>query len=717
MKTKFLAALVLCVFVLAATVAALGAVVWAGLDEAQRAIMRNALVEDVGALLLVFALILALLGVLIQAALRAYVARPLALAEETRLISAANPRHRLDSSGPRELGQLAVAINALADRYESVHSSVDMRIAEASRELEKERNLLAALMADLTESVIVFNAAGTILLYNQRARQLFNGADHASGTSDWIGLGRSIFGSLDRQVIAHAIEHLRHTGPQDDAAPVAEFVTATQGGRLLRARMTGVESADDERGDSSAFVVVLNDVQREVQLGSVRERVLKSLTEGSRASLASIRAATESILHYPAMEPAQQQRFLAVIHDESEKLGHRLSEALEADASGLAAEWPLATMLGQDLLRALKRTLEERCSCAVTVETEDAALWVAADSFLLVEGLGHLMRRATQTGAARNLRVRLATSGSRVKLEIDWLHTPLAVDQAIALENEPIPIPGQPAPLSFREIVARHRGEAWYQRNEREGRSAFCLLLPAADEDAVTAPAKARTGTTLSRPVFYDFDLFHQAGQNMEIDRRPLSELAYTVFDTETTGLQPLQGDEIISIGAVRILNGRLLSGETFEQLVNPQRSVGHESSRIHGLTDAMLAGQPAIAAALPRFHRFCDATVLIAHNAAFDMRFLQLKEPATGLKFSHPVLDTLLLSAVVHPNHADHSLEAIAARLGINVIGRHTALGDAMLTGEIFLKLIFLLQEQGIVTFRQAQEASQKTAYAQIRY
>jgi len=74
-------------------------------------------------------------------------------------------------------------------------------------------------------------------------------------------------------------------------------------------------------------------------------------------------------------------------------------------------------------------------------------------------------------------------------------------------------------------------------------------------------------------------------------------------------------------------------------------------------------------------------------------------------------------LSAVVQPNHADHSLEAIAARLGINVIGRHTALGDAMVTGEIFLKLVALLREQGIVTFQQAQEASRKTSYAQIKY
>jgi DNA polymerase-3 subunit epsilon len=82
-------------------------------------------------------------------------------------------------------------------------------------------------------------------------------------------------------------------------------------------------------------------------------------------------------------------------------------------------------------------------------------------------------------------------------------------------------------------------------------------------------------------------------------------------------------------------------------------------------------------------------------------------------------VLDTLLLSALVHPGHADaeHRLEEIAARLGIPIIGRHTALGDAIVTGEVFLKLIPLLAARGIHTLKQAREASQKTLYAKLEY
>ena len=86
-------------------------------------------------------------------------------------------------------------------------------------------------------------------------------------------------------------------------------------------------------------------------------------------------------------------------------------------------------------------------------------------------------------------------------------------------------------------------------------------------------------------------------------------------------------------------------------------------------------------------------------------------------MRFTQPVLDTLLLSAVLHQDLQSHQLEAIAERLGINVIGRHTALGDAIVTGEAFLKMIPLLAERGVLTLKHARDAAEKTFYARVKY
>jgi DNA polymerase-3 subunit epsilon len=262
-------------------------------------------------------------------------------------------------------------------------------------------------------------------------------------------------------------------------------------------------------------------------------------------------------------------------------------------------------------------------------------------------------------------------------------------------------------------VLNRHHGEAWYEFDPASRRSSFRLLLPLAEPEKAAASVPARP----SRPEYYDFDLFHQPGQTTELDDRLLKDLTYTVFDTETTGLEPSAGDEIIAIGAVRIVNERLLSGEVFDQLVDPRRPLKPASMKIHGIRPEMLQGQPTIERVLPAFHKFCEDTVLVGHNAAFDMRFLRLKEEALGVRFAHPVLDTLLLSALLHENLASHQLEAIAGRFGVNTAGRHTAVGDAIMTGEVFLRMIPLLSERGIATLAQARDACERTYYARLRY
>jgi DNA polymerase III subunit epsilon len=204
-----------------------------------------------------------------------------------------------------------------------------------------------------------------------------------------------------------------------------------------------------------------------------------------------------------------------------------------------------------------------------------------------------------------------------------------------------------------------------------------------------------------ARPVVYDFE--RQAVVTGSILERPLRALTYVVFDTETTGLRP-DKDDIVQIGGLRVVNGQQAPGEVFDQLVNPRRPIPPRSTSVHGITDAMVANAPDIITASRKFHSFARDAVLVAHNAPFDMAFFQRHAKQIGVTFDHPVLDTVLLSAILFGGTEGHTLDALALRLDVDLSQamRHTALGDAIATRDVFLRMIPMLEQRGLTTFGQ---------------
>ena len=695
-----------------AVIAAFAAAVWAGADEAQRAALAAVIAAQGPALVYGAALLAFACAAVAGWLYRRYPVAVGALAEQTRVVLGANTELRVGVPGGPELQGLADAVNRLAEAYRRAEGDLDGKIAEASGNVEEERNRLAALMSELAEGVLVCNPEGRILLYNERASELLRGGERRRG-GEYVplGLGRSIFAVLDRGQVAHALDKIHQRLDRGAERPDTRFVATAANGALLRVQVAPFLSAEQR---VAGMIFTLDDVSRMVARERERLKLLQTLATGIRAPVANLRAASETLAAAPDMQPEERGRFVEILTAESRRLTDSLNAALREYAGALKASVTLEDMRLADLVSAARRRIEDAVRLPTRVEEAAEEEWVRVDSFAFVEALASIGSRLRDEYGIRELRFRSRANADFAELDLVWTGAIVASDALALWETEPMRIGSEETPLTLRDVLERHGGEVWSDAHKQSHSAWFRFLLPLGEPVASAAP---RPAVADRRPEYYDFDLFERIEVAGELGERALDELTYTVFDTETTGLEPSAGDEIVSIGAVRIVNGRLLKGEVFQQLVNPRRPIGRDAARIHGIDARALAGEPTIDQVLPAFHRFCEDTVLVAHNAAFDMRFLELKEVATGLRFGQPVLDTLLLSAAVHSSLEDHSLDAIAERLGVRIIGRHTALGDALVAGEIFLKLVPLLAERGILTLKQALEASRATYHARLQY
>ena len=701
-----------------------GLLLWAVLDPTDWSTVTGALGGRAGLLIFLWALALIPVHATLAWLIERHVRAPARLAEQARIRLEGELDKPIAASGSEQNEQLTSIINQLLAERISLRQEMDQRVNEAARRTEQEKARLAALMSELTKSVVVCNLDGRILLYNKRARQQFKRLSQSArltGGGELIGLGRSIYVALDRERIGHALENVQRRLERDAAHPAAQFVTTTSSGKLLRVQMTPVCAVDQDgspcQREMTGFVLLIENITAEMQAGAEKDELLGQLTEGSRAGLANARAAIE-VLEDPALDDALRERLTGVIREEVQAMSERIERLQQSASRAMKSRWPLEDMLAADLVDAAINRIQSALEIKATREGEIENLWLKVDSYSLIQALVHLAGKLQRECGVLNLGLRLGQRNQRARLDLVW--TPPAdsqVEAGSAWETEPLQLGDQTLALNLRDILERHGGECWIEQevSETGPRSFFRLLLPLA------APAEELPSASLqrfeSRPEFYDFDLFGRDGRDRSLDDCPLRELSLTVFDTETTGLNPAGGDEILQIGAVRIVNGKIVAGESFDQLVDPQRKIPAASIPFHGITPDMVAGQPTIDEVLPAFHAWCKDTVLVAHNAAFDMKCLEMKQTRAGVLFDQPVLDTLLLSVLVHENQERHNLDDIAERFGLTILGRHTAIGDAMVTAEIFVRLIPLLAEKGIHTLGQALEAARKTWAARIKY
>lgn len=179
-------------------------------------------------------------------------------------------------------------------------------------------------------------------------------------------------------------------------------------------------------------------------------------------------------------------------------------------------------------------------------------------------------------------------------------------------------------------------------------------------------------------------------GGNQSLDE------TYIVFDLETTGFSAIN-DRIIEIGAVKVEQGRIV--DKFSTFVNPRRPIPFAITKLTTITDEMVMGSPEIEEILPEFLAFVGDGILVAHNAGFDVGFIEQNCERMGIEHKFVSVDTVAIARILLPTLSKYKLNVVAKALGISLENHHRAVDDAAATAEIFEKFIVMLKDAGVQT------------------
>jgi len=534
---------------------------------------------------------------------------------------------------------------------------------------------LEALLQVLDLPLLICDEHQRLLLFNPAARTLFHDLPA-------LGLGRQIGRLLPQAGLGDALRRL-----PDDGSPRQLLLPGKT--RWLRCEL---RKLDARHGGA---LIVLHDTTQELQAGQQWRRALAELLPRLRGHTGSLRSAVDALLQIQD-ERELKQRLEQAIGEESRMLAQRVDELTRLVESQQLSQSSLEETWSNDLFRALQERLAAR---SITLTAIGIPVWVRVDGPALLTALELLILQVTEAVQSSSLDVEVLLGNRRVYLDLIWSGKPLS-EQLLNGWRE-LPLFDDELSPRISDVLNQHDADLWSLMRTPEGPACLRLPIPASLRGA--AP---RTDThQAERPEFHDFSIAELPPPDSDRAQTPLEQLEMIVFDTETTGLNLRRGDRIISIAACRIVNGRLLAQDSFDQLVNPQRDIPADSTAIHGLRAEDVAEAPPIDIVLPRFLQYVGSGVLVAHNAAFDLLAVRLGGEECGLSFDMPVLDTLLLSRALDPTLEGHGLDALAERFRLVFPPgtRHTALGDARVTAELLLALLPRLRARGVTTLEQA--------------
>ncbi len=603
----------------------------------------------------------------------------------------------------RYLGYLGPALADLSRALDKARGARDEAVREATARAERQKARLETILHDLSDGILICNRDHEILLYNPAAVEILAEV----GT---IGLRRPVFDVLAPGPVRHNLARLekrfrdgRHT--THDLGLSQPFAALCADGRTTVEAMmtlTLVPGSPEPQG----YVLTFSDETEMLAASAEAERKVVALAERIREHAGSLHLIGEMLAATGSLDD-RARALTGSIMDEIGWLARTSDELDRLAIEELSRTWPMGPVLASTLFELVRDRLRLKTTPATRAEPQIAVL---CDSAAMAALVARLCEWAAKRGGSDI--VLSAVPGEETGfLDIEWIGEPVAIRSidrwlGSALDHDL-------GPVTAADVLARHASDIWSDRlpgetGDTAARARFRIPLQMRDMSRLPVI----TPRQIERMPVYDFDIFDEKPPSDLVDR-PLTSLTVVVFDTETTGLEPSRGDRMVSIAGVRIVNGRLLDNEIFDELVNPGRAIPRRSTEVHGITDAMVADAEPAGPAVRRFARFAENAVLVAHNAPFDMRFLTMAGTESGQAFHNPVLDTVLLAAHIHGTGDSLTLDRLAEiyRVDLPDEVRHTALGDSLATAKVFLALLGPLAAAGVNTLGDAIRVSETQA------
>ncbi|MBC7962831.1 MAG: HAMP domain-containing protein [Steroidobacteraceae bacterium] len=601
------------------------------------------------------------------------------------IVARINLGHRIELDTGDELEDLAREFNRMAENLDKAYDELGGRVREATRTVQEERNRLATVLRTMVDGVIVANEAAETILMNPRARIILD----LGYTS---GIGAPLARILPGDRLGFHLKRVRQRWEQGRET-VEDVLFPLLDGKLLKGSLSIVPGPAGER---YGFLLVFRDLNSSGDESRKFEETLREMPQLLRGPLATSRSLIETLQRHREMPAEKQMAFLAAVAEEISRLSERVSVIEEAANATRSSRWPAIPSDPRDLLMEALLLVP---GTPVEIEDDSPVPAVLVEPFSWVASLCCVLQWIRQVSPAQaaisaNLREEEGSVVTTFRVRGPFKSSPTG------LESREVGPAGEQA-LTLGEAVRRNRGELW-TRSAGEYMEVRLALL----QTGTAAEGDQAGGLPDGEPEFYDFDLFlpRPVVERADQLQADLNDLEYVVFDTETTGLRLSEGDKIISISGVRIRRGRIQNAEIFHSLVNPGRSIPAESVLFHHIEDHMVAEAPSISLVYPQFAEFVGDSILVAHNAAFDRKCLEIASAEAGVPLiDNPILDTLFLSYGLHQGTEGHGLDALAERMGITIEGRHTSLGDARATAQVFLGLISLLPQRGVRTLAEA--------------